>query len=597
MKQNKIKLNNKHSASLQSLIGRSKNKLKAAPAAQLAGMAFKNSGQTQNITKQDRVSVLIDCRKIDYIGNYLSKSGANPETLSQDYVSANVNIAVAERLIKDKTVRRVQTKKQSKPVLDLALPEIGRHDSNGQNPTGFDGTGVIIGVVDSGFDLSHPMFRDNQGNLRVDGLLDQTMGNRTFTRTQLQNQWAGGGTGPGSDTNGHGTHVASIAGGSVFGSYEGVATNARFLLVKTDFLNTDLAVSWIFNQANNNPCVVNLSLGHHFGAHDGTSAEERLFRQLTGPGKIIAVAGGNEQNDNIHIGWRFAINEIQTAQFDIFRQSAPDAPQAVITLWYDKADRFDFELITPNGQVLKVPGPGNAQQFQSAFLDIELAQKQYLPSRLKQVQIVVSFSTNSVSDQWLSGWSIRAGCRQVSVGRLDGWFNNSGFARFHPSPLVESARTIGMSGTGDGTITVASHVFKNEWSNDIGQQVDQSVVVGRNSSFSSLGPNRVGDQKPEISAPGQYVTAALATGSELSQFTDRADITNQLVTIEGTSMACPVVAGVIALMLQKKPNLTTAQCRQILSASAAKDAHTGMAQWTPSYGYGKINAVAALLQT
>lgn len=595
MRQLKIKLENKHSASLMSLIGRKNNDMKAASAASLSGMASMSGGAPGVITKDDRVSVLIDCKSDDEVGNYLSDMGAAPEALAKGYISARVNADAAEKLIGDKGVRRVQTKKLSQPVLDNALVDCGRRDDTGANPTGFDGTGVAIGVVDSGFDLSHPMFRDAAGNLRVDGLLDQTTGQQ-FTQAQLEAQWSGG-NGPGADDNGHGTHVASIAGGSAFGQFEGVAPGARFFLVKTDFLNTDTAVSWIFNQAGSTPCVVNLSLGHHFGSHDGTSAEERLFRQLAGPGRLICVAAGNEQNDDIHIGGRFVTNEIQTVQFDIFRQPPPEAPRAVITLWYDREDRFDFELITPTGQALDVPALGNAEQFQGTFLDIELAKKRYLPSQLKQVQIVISFTSNFITDQWLSGWSIRARCRRATVGRLDGWFSNSGFGRFHGSPMIESARTVGLSGTGDGTITVASHVTKNQWDSDAGQQVDNSVVLGRNSPFSSRGPNRLGEEKPEISAPGQYVTAALATGSELSNISERAENANQLLNIEGTSMACPVVTGVIALMLEKRADLTTQQCRQILSDTGVKDTHTGASRWTPAYGYGKIDAVAALNQT
>lgn len=595
MKQQMIKLHNKHSASLVSLIGRSKNDMKAAGAAALSGMASADYAEASEITDEDRVSVLIECKSHEEVGNYLSDMNANPETLTDAFLSADVNVSAAETLIGDKNVQRVQTKKQSKPVLDQALTDIERRDSSGANPTGFDGTGVTIGIVDSGFDLSHPMFRDAAGNLRVDGLLDQTNGQQ-FNQSQLETQWASG-NGPGADINGHGTHVASIAGGSTYGPYEGVAPGARFLLVKTDFRNTDKAVTWIFNQAGNSPAVVNLSLGHHFGSHDGTSSEERLFKQLAGPGKLICVAAGNEQTDDIHIGGRFIANEIQTIKFDISRQGAFQAPRAVITLWYAQADRFDFELLAPNGQIFAVPKLDNAQQIQGSFIDIELAAKRYLPSKLSQIQIAVSFSTNSVSDSWLNGWSIRARCHKAVVGRLDGWFNNSGFGKFHSSPLIETARTIGLSGTGNGTITVASHVAKNQWDSDVGPQTDNSVVIGRNSPFSSRGPNRLGEEKPEISAPGQYVTAALATGSDLSNRVDRADGTNQLLNIEGTSMACPVVAGVIALMLQKRANLTTAQCRQILSQTATKDIHTGASHWTPSYGYGKIKAVAALAKT
>ncbi len=54
-------------------------------------------------------------------------------------------------------------------------------------------------------------------------------------------------------------------------------------------------------------------------------------------------------------------------------------------------------------------------------------------------------------------------------------------------------------------------------------------------------------------------------------------------------MAAPVVAGALALMLQRDPALTTARARDILAARARHDAHTGRAPWTPGYGYGKLD--------
>src|SRR5262249_35502242 len=163
---------------------------------------------------------------------------------------------------------------------------------------------------------------------------DQTNNNRTFTTPQLEQGWANG-TNPGSDQNGHGTHVASIAGGSDFGTREGVAPGARYLLVKTNFQDTDKAVSWIFQQAAATPCVINMSLGHHFGAHDGTDAEERLHESLTGPGKIIVISAGNEANDSIHLGGRFFQNQTRSAIFDLLIPDDGSAPGTAITLWYD----------------------------------------------------------------------------------------------------------------------------------------------------------------------------------------------------------------------------------------------------------------------
>ncbi|MEL7337801.1 MAG: S8 family serine peptidase, partial [Planctomycetota bacterium] len=160
-------------------------------------------------------------------------------------------------------------------------------------------------------------------------------------------------------------------------------------------------------------------------------------------------------------------------------------------------------------------------------------------------------------------------------------------------PLVELTRTIGISATGRGCLAVASHVSSRDWESDAGAQVDNNVLVDRISPFSSQGPTRDGRQKPEISAPGQYLTAGLAESSELASVDERADTTKRLLSIEGTSMSAPIATGAIALMLQKRPTLTTLAAERALAESAIVDGHTSSV-WNPSYGHGKLDLSGAL---
>lgn len=70
--------------------------------------------------------------------------------------------------------------------------------------------------------------------------------------------------------------------------------------------------------------------------------------------------------------------------------------------------------------------------------------------------------------------------------------------------------------------------------------------------FSSFGPNAVGQPKPDVSGPGYVVTAG---GSGLDTFT-------------GTSFACPTVSGIAACLMQRYPNKTNMEIRQMLVESA-----------------------------
>jgi subtilisin family serine protease len=97
--------------------------------------------------------------------------------------------------------------------------------------------------------------------------------------------------------------------------------------------------------------------------------------------------------------------------------------------------------------------------------------------------------------------------------------------------------------------------------------------LGKIAFFSSRGPTRDGRLKPEVVAPGYYVL-----GPEAG--------TSNYIPMDGTSMASPVVAGLVALILEENPNLDVNGVRSILTSQALSDGFTG---FLPNniYGYGK----------
>jgi subtilisin family serine protease len=335
-----------------------------------------------------------------------------------------------------------------------------------------------------------------------------------------------------------------------------------------------------------------MSLGHHFGAHDGTDVEERLHNAISGPGKIIVVSAGNERQSNIHIGGNFHQGQSEEVLFDVARLASA-APQAILTLWHHNTDSFNVRVVTPTGQILDMPQLGQVDHYSSSSQDIEYAVRNYTWSNAIQLQLSLAF-TLTARDRDLQGWQLRITCDRASVGRIDGWFHNSGFGGFRSHRLLESSRTVGLPATGQAAITVGSYITRTSWLADVGQMDDVQAVLGRASDFSSQGPTRDGRWKPEIAAPGQYITAALAEGSDLSRWDERSLDNSRLLTIEGTSMAAPVVTGTVALLLQKRPQLTPAEAKEVLQASARRDVHSGPAAWNPAYGHGKVDVQAAL---
>ena len=145
----------------------------------------------------------------------------------------------------------------------------------------------------------------------------------------------------------------------------------------------------------------------------------------------------------------------------------------------------------------------------------------------------------------------------------------------------------------DISIAVAAH--KSRFMAPSGQMAGGAIA-----DFSSSGPGFGQVNKPDISAPGNNIVSSLSsytttyTGNYTSsvQFNGR---TYKFVSLSGTSMAGPFVAGVAALVLQANPNLSSAQVKSILLETAYNDQFTEQAG-VLRFGAGKVNAYQAVLK-
>ncbi|MBA2949048.1 S8 family peptidase [Streptomyces himalayensis] len=109
--------------------------------------------------------------------------------------------------------------------------------------------------------------------------------------------------------------------------------------------------------------------------------------------------------------------------------------------------------------------------------------------------------------------------------------------------------------------------------------------------FSSTGP-RVGDGaiKPDVTAPGVDITAAAAPGSVIDQEVGQKP--DGYLTISGTSMATPHVAGAAAILKQQHPDWTYAELKGALAASTKGGKYTPFQQ-----GSGRVQVDKAITQS
>ena len=255
--------------------------------------------------------------------------------IAESIFAVDVPVSRLTELAAAPGVKYVEAGRNLRPTLDTSLAATHADDVHAPaTGTGLRGGGVVVGVVDFGFDFTLDDFRNPDGTTRVAFLWDQflvpTAGEHTpaepdfafgveYDRAALDaalalpNPFASVRHRP--EAGSHGTHVASIAAGNGrsadanFGAglFVGAAPEATLILVQprsndqqttfTDSVNVARAISYVFRRASamGLPCVINMSLGQNGGSHDGESVVERAIdRLLEEPGRGLVMAAGNE---------------------------------------------------------------------------------------------------------------------------------------------------------------------------------------------------------------------------------------------------------------------------------------------------------------
>lgn len=233
-----------------------------------------------------------------------------------------------------------------------------------RNP-GLTGRGVLVAIIDSGIDYTHPDFRNEDGTTRIVAMWDQTayrqegsvsesgeerlaevlaesgvryenvpptgyLDGVLYTRVRINAALQGERTADGAslvpeaDLSGHGTHVAGIAAGNgraSGGRYRGVAYESELLVVKLGGTQADpfpqttnlmSAVDFCvrYAAAEGKPLAINLSFGNNEGAHDGRSLLETYLDTAALYGRTcICIGTGNNAALGWHVGSVFLRND------------------------------------------------------------------------------------------------------------------------------------------------------------------------------------------------------------------------------------------------------------------------------------------------
>jgi minor extracellular serine protease Vpr len=484
-----------------------------------------------------------------------------------------------------------------RPALDLSVPEVMRAPS-GMESGGPTGSDVIVGIVDSGIDLTHPSFRTPSNETRVLSYWNQPAqgrgkppsrheGGTEWDQAGIDEQLSNAQSGIPSawtDPTGHGTRVAGVAAGNGRGTpsgrYVGVAQSADLIVVAVEarrnaFPSTNNVlegVEYVFEQASalGKRAVVNVSQGVQIGAHQPTDRLETALAGLLAEDdeRIVVVSAGNTGDANAHA--RFSVSD--GGSFDLpLDVPLHVGPVVFVDIWYGVADGLDIEIVDPGSSTT---APIEDRRHASGSLGNEVYEVQGTPNVLgvggNQLQVKLR-SVDGMKNVRDGRWILRLHGRAIVSGRpVDAWLDRSlGISSPYFAAHGEADRTVTAPATASGAIAVGAYTM--------------SPTVGRLSPSSGRGPDRNDDPVEMLAAPGGPVTTTESTYTGSVEF----------APAYGTSLAAPHVTGAIALMLEAAPQITRSQALDCLRSSAHSDNDTNAGP-ASAWGAGKLDVGAAL---
>ena len=510
-------------------------------------------------------------------------------------VSVKASTAVAPPLLvtesDDQETEAVPTDAPPHPALP-SLPE--------------DGTGVVVGLCDWGFDFTHPNFRNADGTTRLLCLWDQRgFGDprapapynygRLLSREAINaalktpDPCATLGYDPSDadpgDIGSHATHVADILAGNRRepGSQVGLASRAHIVFVHLatpqlgelgnlgDSVGLLEGLDFCRRQAAGRSCVLHLSAGKTGGEKRGLSPLERAVdTMLKDPGIVLVQSCGNYANSAMHAQARVGPDQHYVMNWII---PPHDPTTNELEIWYSGEDVFGVTLIAPNGREFTVPLDSRMRLEDEDTTWGNFYHRCHEPnSGLNHVAVYLYPPAPS------GMWRIALHGLDIVDGRLQAWIERDPRRRYQSHFLRAQASARYTTNTICNcfrAIAVGAH--------DASQR-DRPATV-----FSSRGPTADGRQKPEISAPGYMIRAARSRPRNGWK-----DDEPKLCVKSGTSMAAPWVSGTVALMMQAAGRpLNVFEIRRALIGTV--DPHPGPAGQTSSkLGYGYLNTAAAV---
>jgi len=440
-------------------------------------------------------------------------------------------------------------------LLDMeAMTQAGIIQIQNYPTLNLQGTGVMIGFIDTGIDYQNPVFRNLDGSTRIAGIWDQTVQEgripegfsygSEYDREQINQALQSPNpltVVPSVDINSHGTFLASIAAGGVNeeNQFVGAAPDSVIAMVKLKeakrylkefyqiyteapcYQENDimLGIEYLdqLAQRENLPLVICIALGTNMGGHSALSPLAGLLDIYSNiSNRIVVIAAGNEANQRHHYQGKLDNNN-DSDEVEI--HVGENVSGFMMELWTENPNLMEVTLISPSGGTTSRLPIRRNETFEYRYVFegtiARITYKLFLErSNAELVIFQVKNPTPGI-------WKIRVEPVQVTEGNFHIWLPIREFINGETYFLESNPdTTITEPGSAITAMTVGFYNGK-----------DKSIAIS-----SGRGYTRSNIIKPNFVAPGVNVTGAIAR----NQFAERT----------GSSIAAGITAGAAALLLE-----------------------------------------------
>ena len=544
----------------------------------------------------------------------LARYGCRQYARWGDIIIASIPLNQLAALSREPSVRRIEAGARASLCVDTAAMIVNALPAYEATPNhaAYTGEGVVMGLMDIGFDLTHPTFYDRSTtNYRIRALWDQLSKDTIDSRLPVGRDYIGTeellayGHSADGESETHGTLTLGIAAGSGYDTrYRGIAFDSDICLVanavtsnmkyidSTDVYKyttaTDaLGFKYLFDYANSQqkPCVVSFSEGYPPYLDQDDSLFSAVIDSLTGPGHILVAAAGNEsRNDTwfIKTAERPAAGAfIQTNQKEALYRLTTEGDARIHFYAYRGENGIPTDTLTLDSQQI----PSDSVVVLS------------FPCDQDTLTVSCYYNASSFIDDDI--WQVLLQSEQY-------------IRKLAPIALVVEGDGV-IQAYGSTTYAFTKHEADTRWAdaqkghNILAPACFQAVISvgatthkpdGRIDYYSSTGPTMNGLRKPEVVAPGTQVAASMshvyAPDWAIVGYSEFNGISYPWGADSGTSLSAPVVAGIIALWLQAKPDLSP---QEVLALFDRNCWHPDDSLDYPNniYGYGMPDAYKGLL--